>query len=350
MSKAVKHSARFFAFLAAAMIVLAGVCLLGAGAGKAYADDYTYTVRVWAGNEGTVNGQQTYAEKTDVKYGEYVTLSKDFSVAVTDSKYYHKGFRVGGQDNQKEDGTTNLVNAVRVTEDMDFVVSYGVKGSQVDYTVNYVEYQTGTVLAPSATFQGNIGDKPVVAFEYVEGYRPLYRNITKTLGENAADNVITFEYVKLAAGEREDGTTTTSTTVTTTTTTTTGTTAGTAGAAGTTGGTTGTTGTASAGAASAESASAQSATAGSASASAASASTTPPATEEIRDEDATALTSGKDNGSSSDSGVGPMSKDDASTFPLIARIGIGALAVLAIATVAFLVMKRRRENDIYNNL
>ena len=57
---------------------------------SAYADDYTYTVRVWAGNEGTVNGKQTYDE-IPAKYGEVVTLSNNFKVDVTDSKYYQKG-------------------------------------------------------------------------------------------------------------------------------------------------------------------------------------------------------------------------------------------------------------------
>ena len=35
----------------------------------------------------------------------------------------------------------------------------------------------------------------------MEGYRPLYRNITKTLSDNEAENVFVFEYVEIPAQE-----------------------------------------------------------------------------------------------------------------------------------------------------
>ncbi|MDO4890113.1 MAG: hypothetical protein Q3963_02035, partial [Coriobacteriaceae bacterium] len=89
-----------------------------------------------------------------------------------------------------------MYDSVPVYEDLDFVVSYGVKGNMVSYTLHFVERGTGRVLADPVTYYGNLGDKPVAAFEYVSGYRPLYRNITGTLGPEGS-NDWTFEYVRL---------------------------------------------------------------------------------------------------------------------------------------------------------
>lgn len=198
----------------AAAVVLVGV--LGAVEARAAGDPYTYTVRLWAGNEGTVDGGEMGS--ITVEYGKTITLSKEFDAVSTNDKYYVKGYRVSGTDNM--DG---LVDAVTVNEDMDFVVAYGVKGDMVSYTLHFVEQGTGRVLANPITRHGRRGDKPVAAYEYVSGYRPLYRNITGTLGPEGT-NDWTFEYVKLAEGETEDGgTIVTNTGTTTTTTTTTGT-------------------------------------------------------------------------------------------------------------------------------
>ena len=37
------------------------------------------------------------------------------------------------------------------------------------YTVNYVD-ENGNELAPSRTYYGNVGDRPVVAYLYMDGY------------------------------------------------------------------------------------------------------------------------------------------------------------------------------------
>ena len=63
----------------------------------------------------------------------------------------------------------------------------------VAYTVQYLD-ENGNELAPSNTFYGSIGDKPVVAFQYIEGYLPQAYNLTKTLSANEADNVFPFVY------------------------------------------------------------------------------------------------------------------------------------------------------------
>ena len=280
------------AVFALALALAAGLMFATALPATAHAkkgDDYTYTVRVWAGNEGTVDGKDTYSEIKGIEYGTEMKLSDSFAVKVANDKYYHKGFRLSGTDNQNDDGSSNLRESIVVTEDLDYVVSYGVKGKLVDYTLHYLEQGTNKVLAQPSTRQGVIGDKPVVAFEYVSGYRPLYRNLTGTLKDGKND--WTFYYVPLATGETESGTTTT-TTRTTTTTTTGGTTGGTAAggtaaggtAAGGTAGGTAAGGTAG-GTATGDNAAGGNAAGGNAQGGTAADTQTPPATEEIADVD-----------------------------------------------------------------
>lgn len=151
-------------------------------------DTYTYKFTLYAGNKGTIAGQNKISY--DVNSGGTVTL-KVSDVQVTDDKYYVKGFRLSGHDNAEAGGVDSPV--ITVTEDMDYVVAYGIKGDQVAYTVNYQD-ANGNELAPSSTFYGNVGDKPVVAYQYVEGYVPEALAMTKTLSENEAENVFTFVY------------------------------------------------------------------------------------------------------------------------------------------------------------
>lgn len=124
-----------------------------------------------------------------------------------------------------------------VKGDADYVVAYGIKGNMVAYTVNYQD-ASGKSLAESQTFYGNVGDKPVVAYRYVENYIPDALALTKTLSNNESENVFTFTYKPGAT----DRVVTTTTTITTTVpgTATPGTGTGNVGTAvGTTGGTTG---------------------------------------------------------------------------------------------------------------
>ena len=129
----------------------------------------------------------------------------------------------------------------RVTGDADYVVAYGIKGNLVSYTVKYQD-ASGKQLAPDRVFYGNVGDKPIVAYQYVENYVPQALALTKTLSANAAENVFTFVYAPGDAGTitvRGDDTTNVVTVVVPGTTTVTGTTGGrqtTAGGNGTTAG------------------------------------------------------------------------------------------------------------------
>jgi len=214
---------------------------LGASTMSVMADDttpYTYKVTLSAGNKGTINGQNKI-EKKDIASGSTVTFNLN-DIQVTDDKYYVKGIRLSGRDNDEALAAPSFT----VDKDTDYVVAYGIKGNMVAYTVNYQD-ASGKSLAESQTFYGNVGDKPVVAYRYVENYIPDALALTKTLSDNESENVFTFTYKPGATDRVVTTTTTITTTVPGTATPGTGTgNVGTAGGTtgGTTGGTAGTTG------------------------------------------------------------------------------------------------------------
>lgn len=204
---------------------------LGASTMSVMADDttpYTYKVTLSAGNKGTINGQNKI-EQADIASGSTVTFNLN-DIQVTDDKYYVKGIRLSGRDNDEALAAPSFT----VDKDADYVVAYGIKGNMVAYTVNYQD-ASGKSLAESQTFYGNVGDKPVVAYRYVENYIPDALALTKTLSDNESENVFTFTYTPGATDRIVETTTTVTTTVPGTATP--------AGAAGTTGAT-GTTGAA----------------------------------------------------------------------------------------------------------
>ena len=47
--------------------------------------------------------------------------------------------------------------------------------SLAEYTVNYVD-ANGNKLADSKTYYGNVGDEPVIAYLYIDGYIPSSYN------------------------------------------------------------------------------------------------------------------------------------------------------------------------------
>ena len=214
---------------------------LGASTMSVMADDttpYTYKVTLSAGNKGTINGQNKI-EQANIAPDSTVTFNLN-DIQVTDDKYYVKGIRLSGRDNNE----TLAAPSFTVDKDADYVVAYGIKGNMVAYTVNYQD-ASGNSLAESQTFYGNVGDKPVVAYRYVENYIPDALALTKTLSDNESENVFTFTYTPGATDRIVETTTTVTTTVPGTATPGTGTgNVGTAGGTtgGTTGGTAGTTG------------------------------------------------------------------------------------------------------------
>ena len=155
---------------------------------QVYADEedaaFTYHVTVSGGLHGTVNGQ----DQVDVQIapgGQFNPNSYKVTLNDGDDKYYFKGFHVSGIEGVLEGAQT-------INEDKVFVATYGVKGALVAYTVHYVD-ENGGQLLPSGTFYGNPGDKPVIAYQYVEGYLPQAYNLTGTLTEEGT-NEFTFVY------------------------------------------------------------------------------------------------------------------------------------------------------------
>ena len=175
----------------------------------AAANETTYTIRVFSGNRGDIlpgyNGGQVLDGGavwvlSGLKYGTQVTFDPDApgAVKVTNDRYYVQGIRFSGRDNNALQNTT-----ITVREDADYVVAYGVKGNLVPYVVNYQD-ANGNALAASKTYYGNVGDKPVVAFLYIDGYVPQAYNLTKTLTGNAAKDVLTFTYTPLVTVQPEE--------------------------------------------------------------------------------------------------------------------------------------------------
>lgn len=184
--------------------ILAAALLMSLSAGAVMAaEPYSYTVTFYAGNQGSFNGSGL-AVKSDsavisqssdkivisgLQAGDEVGLNVQAAVSLgADSKYYVQGVRLSGRDND-----TAAASVFVVDGDADYVVAYGIKGNQVAYTVNYLD-DDGNELAASEMFYGNVGDKPVVAYKYIEGYTPEALGLTKTLSANEAENVFTFEY------------------------------------------------------------------------------------------------------------------------------------------------------------
>ena len=185
--------------------VLIVICMIAALALPALAADtsedtssdatYSYTVRIFPGDKGTIDGKKdpivTVVEPgyewsgSDFDYGQRAASDTD--------KYYVRGIREAGRDNNT---TNNLINpSFTVDRDIDLVVAYGVKGSDVTYKINYLEYGSNKKLLEPQTYHGNIGDKPVVAYLYIDGYVPQYKNVTGTLDADSTKNEWTFYYI-----------------------------------------------------------------------------------------------------------------------------------------------------------
>lgn len=185
--------------------------LLLAAMPAALAEEYTYSVTLSAGRQGTVTGDgvtvegSTYELASDgttvrisgLHQGARVTFQANDAARLNDdSKYYISGIRLSGRDNNTRAADPSFI----VDGDADYVVAYGIRGDMVQYTVQYQD-EDGKALADSRTYYGNVGDEAVVAYLYIEGYRPLDFNLAKVLSSNAADNVFTFVYTQILPDE-----------------------------------------------------------------------------------------------------------------------------------------------------
>jgi hypothetical protein len=194
----------------AALIFAAGVLTL-AGNTQVQAAGYTYTVTISSGNQGkftstgsvqvkkadgntasiSVKNLGTKLKITGLEYGDIFSFRAQSAVTLSDnSKYYVKGIRLSGRDNN-----TVASSAFKVVEDQDYVVAYGIPGDLTEYTVNYLDAD-GNKLAESQKYFGNVGDEPVIAYLYIEGYVPASYNVSKVLSAKSTDNVFDFVYTK----------------------------------------------------------------------------------------------------------------------------------------------------------
>ena len=163
------------------------------------AADYNYTISISAGDKGSFSSGDKIINQVPAGANlvmDVQNLQQTQGLQVNDSRYYIKGIRLSGRDNTTAD---MYIAAGIVTADADYVVAYGVRGDMVNYTVQYQD-EDGNELAPSRTYEGNVGDKPVVAYQYIEGYVPQALAMTGTLSDNAADNVFTFVYTPGESG------------------------------------------------------------------------------------------------------------------------------------------------------
>ena len=175
-----------------ATVLLAFCFLLGSVPMSVKAEDYKYQVTIFSGKQGSFSGTAGLVVKgadysvsntadaiviKDLNPGDTVSFeARSGAVALDkDSKYYVQGIRISGRDNNAAVENSSF----EVTGDQEYVVAYGIKGDQVAYTINYQD-ANGNKLADSQTFYGNVGDKPVVAYTYIDGYTPEYRNLTNT--------------------------------------------------------------------------------------------------------------------------------------------------------------------------
>ncbi len=189
-----------------AALLLALIMGMPGGAAYAKGNAYTYTVTFYAGNQGTYqnsnglsvsSGQGNVSVSPDkitvsgLKLGDIVSFNPQAgALSLNESgKYYIKGVRASGRDNE-----TVSASAFTVDGDADYVAAYGIKGDTVAYTVKYEDTE-GKELADSNTYYGNVGDRPVVAYLYIEGYTPQALAQTKTLVKDASKNVFTFVYI-----------------------------------------------------------------------------------------------------------------------------------------------------------
>lgn len=170
---------------------------------------YGYKVTLYTGNQGTINSQNEMS--INVSKGQMVSLDLSQIELPQDSKYYVKGVRLSGHDSVDNlDPATFVVNG-----DLDYVVVYGVKGNQVAYTIRYVD-ENGKQLSEDTVLYGNVGDKPVVAYKYIDSYIPQAYALTKTLVENEKENVFTFTYKPGETGEIIENTNIVTTVISTT--------------------------------------------------------------------------------------------------------------------------------------
>ena len=194
--------------------ILTAILLFGLSAGSVSAAEksaYTYRITFYAGNIGTFkdadglvisneNAVVTVEEDklvvSGLNLGDFVAFNAQANMKLdATSKHYVQGVRLSGYDND-----TVAASVFEVERDRDYVVAYGIKGDMTSYTIKYQD-NYGNTLASDEIYYGNVGDKPVVPYLYINGYIPRYLGLTKTLSANNAENIFVFIYDRIPEDE-----------------------------------------------------------------------------------------------------------------------------------------------------
>ncbi len=208
-------------------LVLAALTMGQSQTAFAADEEYTYTVRLFAGNLGELTGDGLQIESagasvdsdkdqvviSGLRYGDTVRIIYQEAAASADERYYVRGVRRSGRDNTEAEAPT-----FEVACDRDYVVAYAVSGDLVGYTVHYLD-AGGNPLMPSDTYYGNAGERQYVSSRYIDGYQPQALNLVKTLSANESENVFEFRYTPVPEGTTAPTAPTAPTETTTTTTT-----------------------------------------------------------------------------------------------------------------------------------
>ena len=193
------------ALMLAVMMIMAGTVTVSADVSK---DAYKYTITVYAGQQGHFEapsiGKVSDGGKTltiTASQGDRITINESTTGFKLDNgDYYIRGFRYTGHDNDEQ----MAMASIEVDQDIAYEAAYGLKGGMVKYTVHYLD-ENNNDLIKSEEFYGMVGDNPVVSFRYVEGYQPNAYNLTKKLTANEAENVFPFTYSKVSAAAADQG-------------------------------------------------------------------------------------------------------------------------------------------------
>lgn len=157
------------------------------------AEGYKYKVVFMYGLHGTKTGE---AYSIEARNGEEIELP---ALPEGEGIYTAKGWHVSGKDQIWVSGS------YPVTEDTVFVASYGVSGDMFSYTVNYVD-QAGNVLEQPETFHAKKGEKPVVAYKYIENYLPVEtKAFTFTVESDGMQIEFVYRLVEENEQEQQEG-------------------------------------------------------------------------------------------------------------------------------------------------
>ena len=198
------------ALMLSLMMIMAGTVTVFAGESDGTSkESYNYTVTVYAGQQGQFEnpsiGKLSDGNKTlkiTAKLGDEITINESTTgLKLDNGDYYIRGFRYTGHDNDEQMEKAFISS---VDQDIAYEAAYGLKGGMVKYTVHYLD-ENNNDLIKSEEFYGMVGDNPVVSFRYVEGYQPNAYNLTKKLTANEAENVFPFTYSKVSAAAADQG-------------------------------------------------------------------------------------------------------------------------------------------------